>query len=100
MSKLYPPKHEILYNKLSATTGMSREEIDIFILKMIKIFINDLHRYGKVCVPYLGRFILERKGPRKRSVTNFATGIVSIIDVPARDKLTFKINPNYSKLFR
>lgn len=99
MSKIYSVTYEELYKRLSTATGMSKNEVDLFILKLIKIINSDLHRTGKAVLPYLGTFTLKRMPPRKRSVKDFETGERSIVKIPAQDKLKFKISKSYSKLF-
>ncbi len=100
MAKMYPPSYEIFYSKLSQRTGMSNQEIDMFILTMIKVLKADLDMRGEVIMPYLGKFYLKRLPPRKRSVKDFATDERFTIDIPARDKLKFKVNKELKKLFR
>ena len=100
MSKIYSITYEKIYARLSTATGMSKNEIDLFLLKFIKIITSDLHRKGECVLPYLGKFTLKRMPPRRRIVKDFATGNRTTINVPAEDKLKFKINKSYSKLFR
>jgi nucleoid DNA-binding protein len=97
---MYPPTYENLYSKLSNSTGMSKDEVDIFILKMIKFLTDNLHRSGETIVPYLGKFKLRRMPPRKRSVKDFDTGKNYMIEVEAQDKLTFQINKEFRKIFK
>ena len=78
---------------------MSNEEIDMFILKMIKVIKNKVDHDGEAIVPYLGKLYLKRVPPRKRSVIDFPTKKRIVIDIPAVDKLKFKVNKNFSKLF-
>lgn len=99
MARLYPLSYEPFYNKLSHLTGMSNNEIDMFVLRMIKVITNDLHRKGNVYLPYLGRFSLKRMPPKKMAVGNLPINKKATIDVPARDKLRFKISKKFSKLF-
>lgn len=100
MPRNYPPSYEELYTKLSSYTGMSKDEIDVFIIKMIKLISKDLNMKGKAILPYLGKFELKRMPPRKRSIKDFTTGERETVMIPAQDKLKFKINKNFSKLFR
>ncbi|RLB67640.1 MAG: hypothetical protein DRH08_03165 [Deltaproteobacteria bacterium] len=100
MSKIYPPSYEKLYTRLSRTTGMSKDEVDLFILKIIQILESDLHRSGEVILPYLGKFYLKRMPPRKRSVIDFETKQRFTVDIPAQDKLKFTVNKAFKKLFR
>ena len=85
---------------MSRTTGMSKDEVDLFILKMIQIFTKDLKHDGEVIVPYLGKFYLKRMPPRKRSVKDFGSDERFTVKIPAQDKLKFTINKAFSKLFR
>ena len=100
MAKQYPLSYRSFYDKLSAATGMSNEEADQFLLKIINILANDLHRNGTVYLPYLGRFSLKRMSPMKRSVMDFGKNQRVTIDVPAEDKLKFNINKRFKKLFK
>ena len=95
----YPLSYKPFYDKLSRLTGMSNEEIDIFILRMTKVLVNDLNYEGRACLPYLGKFTLKRMSPRKRAFTHLVTKKKTIINVPAQDKLRFKVNRKFSKLF-
>jgi len=97
---IYTPLYEKLYSQLSSESGMSKDEIDIFILKLIKIITKDLNRTGKAILPYFGVFSLKRMPSRKRVVKDFETGETITINIPAEDKLKFKINKTYSKLFK
>ena len=99
MARLYPLKYEPFYNRLSRLTGMSNNEIDMFVLKMIKIIVNDLHHKGKIYLPYLGKFTLKRMPPRKRAIGNLSINKKVTVNIPAQDKLRFKINRKFSKLF-
>lgn len=100
MGVTYPVMYRELYQKISRLTGMSNEEIDMFILTMIKVLSSDLNRNGKVILPYMGQFHLKRMPPRKRCIKDFATGDTHTIQLPAMDKLKFTINKQFSKLFR
>jgi len=100
MATIYPPSYEKFYASVSRRTGMPKEEIDMLILTMIKVIKADLDMKGEVCMPYLGKFYLKRLPPRKRSVKDFATDERFTIDIPARDKVKFKVNKEFSKLFR
>lgn len=95
----YPPRFRKLYNKLSRSTGMSNEEIDTFILKLIRLLAYDLHRTGTSYMPYLGRFTLKRMPPAKRSVMDFSRDKRMIIQVEAKDTLKFKISKKFRKIF-
>jgi len=79
---------------------MSKDEIDIFVLKMTKLFTEDLHHTGEVLVPYLGKFYLKRMPPRKRSVVDFGSDQRYTIDIPAQDKLKFEVNKQFRKIFK
>ena len=92
--------YEKIYTKLSRQTGMSKDEVDIFILKIVNILKIDLHHDGEVILPYLGKFYLKRMPPRKRSVVDFETKQRFTVDIPAQDKLKFTINKAFKKLFR
>lgn len=100
MSKLYPPSYERFYSKMSRTTGMSKDEVDLFILKMVQIFKQDLNKEGEVVVPYLGKFYLKRMPPRKRSVLDFGSDERFTVKIPAQDKLKFTVNKAFAKLFK
>jgi len=79
---------------------MGNEEIDMFILRLIKLLKSDLNHNGEVIVPYLGKFYLKRMPPRKRSILDFGSDERYTVEIPAMDKLKFKVNKNFSKLFR
>jgi len=79
---------------------MSKNEVDLFILKMIQVFKQYLNHDGEVIVPYLGKFYLKRMPPRKRSVKDFGSDERYIVKIPAQDKLKFKVNKAFSKLFK
>jgi len=100
MAKRYPLQYEQLYNRIVRTTGLTKEEINIFILKITKEIINNLHHDGKAIVPFLGKFSLKRMPPRKRKIKDFGTGEYMIIQVPAEDKLKFEINKEFRKIFK
>lgn len=100
MAKPHPAMYEPLYKRLSSMTGMSEEEVKIFILKFTKVLTSDLHRDGKVYVPYLGKFFLKRLPARTRSVRHFGLNIQHTITMPAGDVLKFKINREYAKMFK
>ena len=100
MSKMYPPAYEEIYTRLSRTTGMSKDEVDIFILKIVQILKVTLHHKGEIILPYLGKFYLKRMPPRKRSMTDFGTKQRFVVNIPAQDKLRFTINKAFKKLFR
>lgn len=100
MSKIYPPSYEKLYTRLSRTTGMSKDEVDLFVLKIVQILEADLHRSGEVILPYLGKFYLKRMPPRKRSVKDFGSDERFTVTIPAQDKLKFKVNKQFRKLFK
>ena len=100
MSKMYPPTYEELYSKLSRVTGMSKDEIDLFLLRMTKIFTDELNRSGETIVPYIGKFYLKRMPPRKRSVIDFGSDERFTIDIPAQDKLKFQVNKQFRKIFK
>ena len=92
--------YEKLYNRLSSMTGLSNEEVDLFILNLVKILTNELHRSGKTTLPYMGKFFLKRLPPRKREVKDFVTEERHIIEIPARDMLKFTVNKKFKELFR
>ena len=100
MPKLYPIAYEDIYKRLSANTSLSKVDIDIILLKLIKIITNDLNHNGACVVPYLGKFSLKRMPPRKRVIKDFTTGERTTVNIPAQDKLKFKINKAYSKIFK
>lgn len=100
MRKTHPAMYEPLYKRLSSMTGMSEEEVKIFILKYTKVLTNDLHRNGEVYVPYLGKFSLKRLPARTRSVRHFGRNVQYTMIMPAGDVLKFKINREYTKLFK
>lgn len=100
MSKLYPPSYEKFYSQMARTTGMSKDEIDMFILKMIQIFKKELKHDGESIVPYLGKLYLKRMPPRKRSVVDFGSDERFTVKIPAQDKLKFTVNKAFAKLFR
>ena len=100
MSKMYPPAYERLYSGLSRSTGMSKDEIDIVILKMVKLFTDDLNHKGKVTVPYLGKFYLKRMPPRERSVADFVSDERYTVQIPAQDKLKFEVNKQFRRIFK
>lgn len=100
MITMYPPSYEKLYSDLSRQTGMSKQEVDMFILSMIRVFKAELNMTGKTIMPYLGKFYLKRLPSRKRSVKDFVTDERYIIDVPARNKLKFKVNKKFKRLFK
>lgn len=86
--------------RLSAYTGMSAEEIDIFMIKLVKVISTQLNRSGESMIPYLGKFYIKRVPPRKRNIVDFSTEKRFTVKIPASDKLKFKINREFSKLFR
>ena len=95
----YPPKYKLFYDKLSKLAGMSNTEIDVFIIRLIKIIERELNKKGTVIVPYFGKFYLKRLPARKRSIVDFATGKRYMVNIPARDNLKFKVNKKFRKLF-
>lgn len=100
MPKLYPLAYDKFYTKLSRITGMSNEELDVTFLKVLSVIKNDLNKSGEVNVPYLGKFTLKRMPPRTREMLDFGSNERFKVDVPARDKLSFRVNRAFSKLFR
>ena len=100
MPKRYSPIYEKTYMRMSAMTGMSTEEIDVFMIKLVKIITNELNRKGESLIPYLGKFYLKRVPARKRSILDFPTEKRLTVKIPASDKLKFKVNREFSKLFR
>jgi hypothetical protein len=100
MSTLYSRFHEHLYKRLSLITGMSKHEIDIFMLKLVKILVQILNKKGKVNIPYLGRFYLVRIPARRIIVRDFKLKKMLWKQVPAGDQLRFKINEEFAKLFK
>jgi nucleoid DNA-binding protein len=98
--KQYSPTFEKTYMRLSALTGMSAEEIDVFIIKLVKVITGQLNRDGEALVPYLGKFYIKRVPARKRNITDFSTDKRFTIKIPASDKLKFRVNRDFSKLFR
>jgi len=79
---------------------MSKDEIDLFILKLIQILTQELHKKGEVIVPYIGKLYLKRMPPRKRSVKDFGSDERFIVKIPAQDKLKFVVNKAFGKLFK
>lgn len=100
MAKKYPLTYEKTYMRLSALTGMSAEEVDVFLLKLTKIVTGELNRKGESLIPYLGKFYLKRVPARKRNIKDFVTDERITVKIPAQDKLKFKVNKEFSKLFR
>lgn len=100
MPKLYPLKYEKFYNKLGRITHLNNEELDVLMLKMISVIKNDLKRSGEVYVPYMGKFTLKRMAPRKRSMLDFGNSQRYTVKIPAQDKLSFRVNRAFAKLFR
>lgn len=95
----YSPQYRKFYNKLSKATGLSNERIDQVFISMVEILTRDIDRDGEIVIPYLGKFYLKRMPPRKRSVS-FVGDERLIVDVPAYDKLKFKVNAKFAKRFK
>jgi nucleoid DNA-binding protein len=98
--KKYSPTFEKAYMRLSAYTGMSAHEIDVFMIKFVKVITSQLNRDGEALVPYLGKFYIKRVPPRRRSIVDFSTEKRFTVKIPASDKLKFRVNRDFSKLFR
>ena len=93
-------KHEHVLGKLSIQAGISREEVALLILKLVNITKHDILRKGEATLPYFGKFYIKRLPPRKRKCFDFQNNKHYFIDMPAQDQLKFKINREFSKLFR
>jgi nucleoid DNA-binding protein len=98
--KQYSPTYEKTYMRLSAFTGMSAGEIDVFMIKLVKVITGQLNRDGESLIPYLGKFYIKRVPARKRNIVDFSTEKRFTVKIPASDKLKFKVNRDFSKLFR
>lgn len=96
-------KYRSLYHRIAMASGIDEDKIDLAILYLVKYTKRELDMKGRATVPYFGRFEIRRVPPRKRWVmtSNVAGRIQGARkQFPAKDKLVFKINKHFSKLFR
>ncbi|XXP77532.1 MAG: HU family DNA-binding protein [Lettuce witches'-broom phytoplasma] len=85
-----------LLNAMSDKLGVTKKEVESFLLSLNETVEEGLHKNEKVILPGLGTIQLKHRKARKCKVPKSE----QVISVPAQDVPVFKVNKNFKEIFK